>query len=146
VSVSGYAQAEQTASAGRRSVVWLLPGLDTLHWAWPRARVSNLAATFATRSGRESALAVSAAVQYHVHRRLELPPGAIVKRMPGPLDVQAKLVEASRKMSVGSGVIEDDFTLGVATGTVATGDYDAFVATAHRADDGFMASTRISLP
>jgi hypothetical protein len=146
VSVSGYAQAEQTASAGRHSIEWLLPGLDTLHWAWPRARVSNLAATFATRSGRESALAVSAAVQYHVHRRLELPPGAVVKRMPGPLDVQAKLVDASRKMSVGSGVIEDDFTLGVATGTVATGDYDAFVATAHRADDGFMASTRISLP
>jgi hypothetical protein len=146
VSVSGYAQAEQTASAGRGSTVWLLPGLDTLHWVWPRARVSNLAATFATRSGRESALAVSAAVQYHVHRRLELPAGAVVKRMPGPLEVQAKLVEASRKMSVGSGVIEDDFTLGVATGTVATGDYDSFVTTAHLADDGFMASTRISLP
>ena len=51
VSVSGYAQLEGAKT-------WLLPGLDTLHSAWPRARVSSLAATFATRAGRESALAL----------------------------------------------------------------------------------------
>src|SRR6202021_2860293 len=53
VSVSGYAQAERSEKKGQRSNVWLLPGMDTLHSAWPRARVSNLAATFAARSGRE---------------------------------------------------------------------------------------------
>ena len=116
VSVSGYAQLESGKT-------WLLPGLDTLHWSWPHARVSSLGATFATRAGRESALAVSTAVQYHVHRRIDLPKGAIVARMPGPLDLQAKLVEASRRIAVaGDGSeIEDDFVLGVATGTIPAG-------------------------
>ena len=137
VSVSGYAQLEGAKT-------WLLPGLDTLHWAWPRARVSSLAATFASRAGRESALAVGAAVQYHVHRRVDLPKGATVARMPGPLDVKAKLVDASRKLTVsGAGsIIEDDFVLDVSTGTIPPADYDAFVGAAHAADDGFLGSAR----
>ena len=145
VSVSGYAQLEG-------SKTWLLPGMDTLHWAWPRARVSSLAATFASRAGRESALAVGAAVQYHVHRRVDLPKGATVARMPGPLDVKAKLVDASRKLSVtggGSGagsVVEDDFILDVATGTIPAAEYDAFVGGAHAADDGFLAAVRVAMP
>jgi hypothetical protein len=117
-----------------------------MHWSWPRARVSSLAATYATRAGRESALALAKAVQYHVHRRVELPAGASVARMPGPLEVKAKLVEASRKITVAGSAIEDDFVLGVATGTVSTADYDAFVGVAHAADDGFLASTRVTMP
>jgi hypothetical protein len=137
VTVSGYAQFE----AGRS---WLLPGLDTMHTAWPHARVSSLGATFATRAGRESALALNRAVQYHVHRRVELPAGASVARMPGPLDLKARLVEASRRIGVtGGGVVEDDFVLGVATGTIPTHDYEAFVSVAHAADDGFLATTRV---
>ena len=145
VSVSGYAQ-----QGGAHT--WLLPGLDTLHTAWPRARVSSLGATFATRAGRESALALSRAVQYHVHRRIELPKGVTVARMPGPLDVKAKLVEASRRIAVtapagaAGTALEDDFVLGVATGTIPAKDYDAFVTVAHAADDGFMASTRVTTP
>jgi hypothetical protein len=141
VSVSGYAQLE-----GQKT--WLLPGLDTLHRAWPRARVSSLAATFATRAGRESALAVGTAVQYHVHRRVELPKGATVARMPGPLEVKAKLVDASRKLAVtGDGsVVEDDFLLDVSTGTVPPGEYDAFVTGTHAADDGFLAAVRVTVP
>jgi hypothetical protein len=147
VSVNGYAQLESASGA------WLLPGMDSLHWAWPRARASSLAATFAVRAGRESALAVSRAVQYHVHRRVELPKGATVARMPGPLDVRAKLIEASRRIEVKSGggsaggtVVEDDFVLGVTTGTVPAGDYDVFASGAHAADDGFLASMRVTLP
>ncbi len=141
VSVSGYAQLEG-------SKTWLLPGLDTLHRAWPRARVSSLAATFATQAGRENALAVGAAVQYHVHRRVELPKGATVARMPGPLEVKANLVDAERRLSVAGdgGVLEDDFVLDVATGTVPPAEYDAFVAGAHAADDGFLASVRVNAP
>ena len=60
VSVSGYAQQEGPHT-------WLLPGLDTLHWSYPRARVSGLGATFASRAGRQSALALSTAVLYHLH-------------------------------------------------------------------------------
>jgi hypothetical protein len=145
VSVSGYAQL-----GGAHA--WLLPGLDTMHSAWPRARVSSLGATFATRAGRESALALSRAVQYHVHRRVELPKGATVARMPGPLEVKAKLVEASRRIAVtapagaAGTALEDDFVLGVATGTIPAKDYDAFVSVAHAADDGFLASTRVTMP
>jgi hypothetical protein len=141
VSVSGYAQLESGKT-------WLLPGLDAMHWSWPHARVSTLGATFATRAGRESALALSTAVQYHVHRRIELPPGASVKRMPGPIEIRVKLIEASRTVGVvASGqVLEDDFVLGVATGMIPAKDYDAFVATTRAADDGFLASTRVVLP
>ncbi|HLK35477.1 MAG TPA: hypothetical protein VKU41_01910 [Polyangiaceae bacterium] len=139
ISVSGYAQQDGAKT-------WLLPGLDTLHWVWPRARVSGLAATFATRAGRESDLALSTAVQYHMHRRVELPKGATVARMPGPLDLHTDLVDATRKMSVMSDALEDDFALGVATGTVPAERYDAFVQAAHAADDAFLASTRVTLP
>jgi hypothetical protein len=141
VSVNGYAQLE----AGR---TWLLPGLDALHWSLPHAHVSSLGATFATRAGRESPLALSTALQYHVHRRVELPAGASVSHMPGPTNVRAKLVEASRSITVvpGGRSIEDDFVLGVATGTIATKDYDEFVSVAHTVDDGFLASTRVSTP
>jgi hypothetical protein len=141
VSVSGYAQLE-----GQKT--WLLPGLDTLHWAWPRARVSSLGATFAARAGRESALAVGSAVQYHVHRRVDLPKGASVARMPGPLEVKGKLVDASRKLTVsgGGGTIEDDFILDVSTGTIPPAEYEAFVGGAHAADDGFLATVRVAMP
>ena len=139
VSVSGYAQREGAKT-------WLLPGLDTLHWSWPRARVSSLGATYATRAGRESALALSTAVQYHLHRRIELPKGATPTRMPGPLDVKAKLVEASRRIAVAGTALEDDFVLGIATGTIPAADYDAFVVVAHAADDGFLATTRVTVP
>jgi hypothetical protein len=146
VSVNGYAQLEGTGGSS------ILPGMDSLHWVWPRARSTSLASTFAVRAGRESALAVSKAVQYHVHRRVELPKGATIARMPGPLDVKGKLIEASRRIEVTSGgaagaaAVEDDFVLAVTTGTIPASDYDAFAASAHAADDGFLASMRVTLP
>ena len=139
VTVDGYAQLEGAKT-------WLLPGLDTLHASYPRARVSTLGATFAARAGRESALALNHAVQYHVHRRIVLPHGAVVARMPGPMAVKARLVEASRKIAVTGDELEDDFLLGVTTGTVAPADYGAFVSVARAADDGFLASTRVTMP
>jgi hypothetical protein len=68
--------------------------------------------------------------------------------MPGPLDVKAKLVDASRKFTVtGDGnVLEDDFTLDVATGTIPPAESDAFVGGAHAADDGFLAAVRVAMP
>ncbi|MGH7271610.1 MAG: hypothetical protein ACREJ3_14360, partial [Polyangiaceae bacterium] len=138
ISVSGYAE-----RAGTKT--WLLPGIDPLHFAWPRARVSSLAAAFASRADRENALAVASAVQYHLHRRIELPKGAAISRMPGPVDVATKLLRASRKMSIDGSVLEDDFTLDVATGTINQGGYKAFVDAAHAADDGFLGTTRVDV-
>jgi hypothetical protein len=143
VSVGGYAQAQGDKT-------WLLPGIDTLHWAWPRARVSSLGATFAARADRESALAVSTALQYHMHRKVVLPAGAVVARLPGPVDVSTDLLQASRKLTVDASesgnAIDEDFSLAVATGTVTKADYARFVTAAHAADDGFLASTRLSRP
>ncbi len=144
VSVGGYAQLQGTTT-------WLLPGMDAVHVVWPNARVASLAGTLAERAGRESALAVSAAVQYHVHRRVELPPGANVARSPGPLDVKGGLVEASRRIAVTSAsgsvpaAVEDDFLLGVSTGTVPPDAYDAFARSAHAVDDGFLASVAVDI-
>ena len=117
--------------------------MDALHWSWPRARASSLAATFATRAARESALAVSTAVQYHLTRRIEFPPGTEIVQMPGPVDIHSKLLEGARSMKVGPGFVEESFVLGVATGTIETSEYDTFVATAHALDDGFLAATRL---
>ena len=38
-------------------------------------------------------------------------------------------------------VIEDDFVLGIPTGTVPAAEYGAFVADVRKADDAFLAST-----
>jgi hypothetical protein len=138
VTVGGYAQAQGDKT-------WLLPGIDTLHTAWPHARVSSLAAAFASRAGRQSALALNSAVQYHVHRRVQLPEGAVVGRVPGPLEVHAKLIEASRTVTVNHAAIEDDFVLGVTTGTVSAVDYSEFARVAHQADDAFLAAARVEL-
>jgi hypothetical protein len=143
VSVSGFAQAQ---GRGKQMV----PGMDSLHWVWPAHRVSSLAATFAERAGRESALAVSAAVQYHVHRRIELPSHAIPLRLPGPLDVKSSLLEGSRRIRVTGGegqprAVEDDFVLGVATGTVPPDEYDAFARAAHAIDDAFLTGIAVGL-
>jgi hypothetical protein len=156
VSVSGYAQTQGDKT-------WLLPGIDTLHWVWPKARVSSLGATFAARADRESALAVSTAIQYHLHRKVELPAGAAIARLPGPVEVSADLLRASRKVAIiareiapkalpddkanvdaKANVIDEDFSLGLATGTIAKSGYARFVTAAHAVDDGFLASARVS--
>ena len=67
--------------------------------------------------------------------------------MPGPLDVKAKLVEASRKLTrraAAAPSLEDDFVLGVADGHHPGGRLRrASSRRAHAADDGFLASTRV---
>jgi hypothetical protein len=149
LSILSYAESEKgpfsaTASAtGAGSLGWLLPGLDPLHTVYPRPFSGTLGATYAAQGKRQSALAVSHAVQYHAHRRIELPKGAKITALPGPLDLKGPHLDASRKITVTGNVIEDDFTLGVPTGTVAPGEYEGFVTNIHRTDDAFLAATRV---
>ncbi len=143
LSISAYAQIEGTTPATR---TWVLPGVDPLHEVFPRAATSTLGATYVSQGQRETALAVSQAVQYHAHRRVELPRGAAVVRTPGPFEVATPSLEASRRIAVSGSVIEDDFVLGVPTGTIAADRYGAFVTDAHRTDDAFLASTRVKPP
>jgi hypothetical protein len=142
LSVPAYGQPEGTGA----KATWVLPGLDPLHTVYPRPYVTTLAATYASRGERESALAVSRAVQYHVHRRVELPAGATVLRPAGALGVKGPRLEAARKVVVQGNAVEDDFVLAVTTGTVAADRYEGFVADARAIDAGFLASTRVKPP
>ena len=138
VSIGGYAQLE-----GAGTPTWILPGIEPLHTVFPRAYTTTLGATYAGQGARENALAINQAIQYHAHRRVELPPGATVARMPGPFDTKSPYLEATRKIAVNSNVIEEEFALGITTGTVPASRYGAFVTDAHKTDDAFLASTRV---
>jgi hypothetical protein len=140
LTILSYAEAEGGSPAAPR---WLLPGIEPLHVVYPRPYSGTLSATYASQGKRQTALAVSHAVQFHAHRRVELPKGTRITTLPGPLEVKTPHLEASRKISVAGTVIEDDFVLGVPTGTVAPADYDAFAATLHRTDDSFLAATHV---
>ena len=85
LTVPGYAQAEGAKLSGR---TWILPGIDRFHAVYPRPAVATLGSTFASQGGRKDALAVNRAIQYHVHRRVELPAGATVARAPGGFEVK----------------------------------------------------------
>ena len=141
ITVPGYAQPE-----GQKSRTWVLPGIDPVHNVYPRSQVGTLGASYASQGARENALAISRAVQYHVHRRVELPKGASVLRSPGPVDVRSSNLEAQRKITVDGTAIEEEFSLLVTTGTIAADKYGVFVADAHKVDDGFLASTRVKPP
>ena len=86
VTIPGYAQAAPSpgAKAGA-GTTWMLPGIDPIHDVYPRGSSSTLSATYASEGTRESALAVSHAVQYHAHRRVELPAGATGGPHAGPV-------------------------------------------------------------
>jgi hypothetical protein len=141
ITVSSYAQIEQT-SATQKS--WILPGIDPVHYVFPRPGVATLSSTYASERARESALAIGHAIQYHAHRRIELPAGAKVARLPGPFDIKGASLGASRKIAVSGTAIEDDFSLSVATTTIAPKDYAAFTDSARRTDDSFLSSTRVT--
>jgi hypothetical protein len=77
---------------------------------------------------------------------VDLPAKAKIARLPGPFEGKGPLLAAQRKIAVAGNSIEEDFVLEVTTGTIARDRYDTFVSEAHRADDAFRASTRITPP
>jgi len=147
VTIPGYA--EEDGARTPEGPTWILPGIEPLHTVYPRGSASTLSATYASEGTRESALAVSHAVQYHAHRRVELPAGATLVRTPGPFEVHTHALLASRRVRLTAGpstIVEDDFQMGVPTGTIPASEYAGFVADAHRTDDAFLATTRIRTP
>lgn len=138
VSVKRYAQPEGKGD----QTTWVLPGLEPLHTVFPRPWVTTLAAAYAGQGGRQEALAISRAVQYHAHRRIELPSGSTVVRAPSPLEVRTPNLTATRRIT-SQGAIDEEFMLTVTTGTVPADRYGAFVGDARRIDAAFLASTRI---
>jgi hypothetical protein len=138
-----YAQVEGTKPGSR---TWVLPGIDPIHYVFPRPYSTTLSAAYASQGARESALAINHATQFHVRRRVELPAKASVARLPGPFEGKGPLLSAQRKISVAGSTIEEDFTLELTTGTIPKDKYDAFVTETHRTDDAFRASTHIKPP
>ena len=78
---------------------------------------------------RQSALAVSHAVQYHVHRRVELPKSAKVVALPGPLDVKTPHLDATRKSHGRGQRGRRRLRARRPDGDDRPGEYDAFAAT-----------------
>lgn len=108
--------------------------------------MTTLAASYANRASRENALAIGRASQYHVRRRIDLPKGASIARLPGPFESKGPLLTAARKISVEGLTLEEDFTLDLRTGTIPQDAYDAFVLRARSTDDAFRASTQVKPP
>jgi hypothetical protein len=138
VTIHGFARPE-----GKDAALWTLPGIEPVHLVFPRAFTSTLGATYASRGARQSALSIDTALQYHVHRRIELPPGYEVARAPDGVRVENAGLQASRKGTYAS-AIEEDFSLSLPTGTVTTDEYQAFVERVQAVDSGFMAGVRIA--
>lgn len=140
LSAPAYAQVEGTKPATQ---TWILPGMDAVHYVFPRPFVTTLSSTYAAQAARESALAINRATQYHLRRRIELPAKARIVRLPGPFEGKGPLLTAARQVAVDGASIQEDFILDVTTGTVPQDKYDSFVTAAHRTDDAFRASTRV---
>jgi hypothetical protein len=140
IAVHGYGRPE-----GKGGKTWVLAGLEPVHIVFPRATVGTLGATYASRGARQNALSIDNPIQYHVHRRIELPAGAKVTRAPSDLDVRGPNLTANRKTTSAGQVLEDSFTLSLPTGTVAAESYPIFVGKVQAVDDGFMAGTRVQV-
>jgi hypothetical protein len=140
IRIHGYGRPE-----GRSGQVWALPGLEPVHLVFPRAAVGTLAAHYASRAARQSALSIEVPLLYRVRRRIELPAGATVTKSPEPVRVQDARIDATRKVSVEGQVIDETFTLSLPTGTVAADSYQQFVEKVHAVDGGFMAVTRVKV-
>ena len=138
VKIHGYARPE-----GKGGKTWTLPGLEPVHVVVPRAQVATLGATYASRAARQSALSIERSLQYHVHRRVELPAGATLLKPPPAVNVKHPRIEAVRKGTLVGSVMEEDFSLSLPTGTVAADGYQDFVEKVHVIDDGFMAGARV---
>lgn len=143
ITVGGYAQPEKNKKG---EVTWVIPGVDAVHYVFPRPYSTSVAATYAAQGARQNALAVAQALQYHFRRRIDLPKGTRVIRSPGPLRYEGPLLHAERAVIGGASALEDDFVLNVTTGTVARDGYAAFVDGARRIDESFLASARVAFP
>jgi hypothetical protein len=105
--------------------------------------MTTLASAYAEQDARQNAFAINRAIQYHAHRRVELPSGTQLLRAPAALEVRTQNLEASRRVNATPSAIDEEFLLNVTTGTIAADRYAAFVGDAQKIDAGFLASTRL---
>jgi hypothetical protein len=140
IAVSGLGRPE-----GKDGKTWVLGGVEPVHSVFPKGPVSTLGATYASRGARQSTLSIEVPLQYHLHRKIELPKGVTVARAPADLDVTDPSVQARRRVKQSAGAIDEDFTLSIPTGTVPAARYQAFVEKVQAIDDGFLTGIRLKV-
>ncbi len=64
IAIHGFGRPE-----GKNGKTWVLAGLEPVH----RGGAGTLGASYASRAARQNALAIDNPIQYHFHRRIELP-------------------------------------------------------------------------
>jgi hypothetical protein len=138
VAVHGFGRPE-----GKDGKTWAIAGLEPVHIVYPHGSVGLLGATYASRGARQNALSIEQPLQYHYHRRIDLPAGAKIARAPDGVEVNDPHVQARRRVTAGPTSLEEDFTLSLPTGTIGASHYPAFVEKVQAIDDGFMAGTRV---
>jgi hypothetical protein len=141
IAVVGFAQPED-----RGGKTWSVPGIVAVHTLYPRPTASTLGARYAAQADRSAALAIDQPLRYRIERRIELPAGAEVLRLPEPFALESERVRGRRTVGRDGVVLTDGFELSLPVATVATESFDAFVAAVRRIDDGFAHGTRIRLP
>ncbi|HTJ80769.1 MAG TPA: hypothetical protein VL400_03570 [Polyangiaceae bacterium] len=125
--------------AGKDGKSWVLPG-------YAPTRGGTLAARFASRTKRESALTIDEPFQYRIKRVIKLPAGASITKLPGDVDKSGPTMNAHRKVIAdSSGVITDEISLTLPTGTVNAADYRTFLDQVQAVDAGFLASIRVKV-
>lgn len=136
LTIPSYAQAEGASLA--------IPGIEPLHVAFPYAFAGTLGSTFASLAERESALSIDIALQYRIHRRIELPRGARLASALAAFETSGRHIEAARKGSFENGVLDEVLTLSLPTSTIPQAEYGAFVETARGIDDAFLRGVRLA--
>jgi hypothetical protein len=138
ITVVGYASPE-----GRSGTRWSLPGMTPLHRVYPRPLATTLAARYARQAGRTTALAIDQPLLYHVRRRLDLPPGIEVRRMPQALQLKSDALSAERLVQHRGQTLTDEYRLNLPVGTISAEHSEAFIEKVRRVDDGFRFGTII---
>ena len=111
-----------------------------VHYVFPRPYVTTLERDLREpRRARERARDQPRA-QYHVRRRVELPPKRRSRALPGPFDGKGPLMRRQRRISVSGPSIEEDFTLESRPAPSRRTSTTRSCGDAHETDDAFRAT------
>ncbi len=138
IAISGFARPE-----GKNGETWVLPGVEPVHYVFPRAFATTLGTTYTAQRARATALSIESPIAFRMTRRIELPPGAVVERGAPAVTVEAPSLAAIRTARYEGSVISEEFVLSLPTGTIPVAEYPAFVERVQTVDSGFLAGMRI---
>lgn len=120
-----------------------LPGTEPVHVVFPYAFAGTLGSTLASLSERQEALSLSFALDYRFRRRIELPPSWSLASAPEQVEIRDPHLEASRTVRLDEGVLHEEMSLSLPSGTLPKDRYEAFVTTARKVDEGFLRELRL---